>query len=263
MRIGKLMSVALVCLALSACASVLIGNKAQSLMMKALFKPLVGFDPTEVKILENPLIKNRMQALLGDKYEPTMKLLNTAQEIQREGALFYIASRYAPAKVQAITDKAGLIWNSDTNQMAVMLIQNGKAEILSEQIEGAKEKLLPSLPTELQIAYDKAKAAEEAVTNAKNNLIDSSVQTLGNHVGVDQQTQDLLESVVKGESVAEIARKKAQASAEQSLDHAQDQAAEQVDGRVPSPIKKTQDAADTIDDEIAKQLHDESAEAKP
>ena len=184
MRIGKFVSVVCVCLALSACASVLIGNKAQSMMMKALFKPLIGFDPTEVKLLENPMIKGRMQALLGDKYEPTMKLLNTAQEIQREGALFYVASRYAPAQVQQITDKAGMIWNSDTNQMAVMLIKDGKPEIFSEQIADAKEKLVPSLPNELQIAYDKAKAAQDAAANARETLLQKSANALGNQLGV-------------------------------------------------------------------------------
>ena len=171
-RSYKLLACLLIITCLSACTSVLIGNRAQSLLMKAIFKPLVGFDPTEVKLLEKPIIKERMQALLGDKYEPTMKLLNTAQEIQQEGALFYIASRYAPKQVQAITDKAGMVWNGDTNQMAVLLIENGKAEIFSEQIAGAKEKLVPTLPKELQAAYDKAKAAEQAVENLQNNAGD-------------------------------------------------------------------------------------------
>src|SRR5690606_28352077 len=113
-------------------------------------KPLVGFDPNSVNFFEAPIIKNRMTAILGDKYEPTMKLLRTAQEIQQEGALFYVASRYAPAQAQAITDKAGLVWNSQTNQLAVMLIQGGKPEIFSEQIADAKEALTPALPKELQ-----------------------------------------------------------------------------------------------------------------
>lgn len=181
-RSYKLLACLLIITCLSACTSVLIGNRAQSLLMKAIFKPLVGFDPTEVKLLEKPIIKERMQALLGDKYEPTMKLLNTAQEIQQEGALFYIASRYAPKQVQAITDKAGMVWNGDTNQMAVVLIENGKAEIFSEQIAGAKEKLVPTLPKELQAAYDQAKAAEQAVENLQNNagdmLLDKAAETV-------------------------------------------------------------------------------------
>ena len=171
-RSHKLLVCLLIVTCLSAGTSVLIGNRAQSLLMKAIFKPLVGFDPTEVKLLEKPIIKERMQALLGEKYEPAMKLLNTAQEIQQEGALFYIASHYAPKQVQAITDKAGMVWNGDTNQMAVVLIENGKAEIFSEQIAGAKEKLVPTLPKELQAAYDQAKAAEQKIENLQNNAGD-------------------------------------------------------------------------------------------
>lgn len=174
-HLKRLLLIGLIMTTLSACASVLIGNKAQAMLMRAIFKPLVGFDPTEVKLLERPIIKDRMQALLGDKYEPTMKLLNTAQEIQQEGALFYIASRYAPPQVQAITDKAGMVWNADTNQMAVLLIKDGKADIISEQIEGASERLIPSLPAELQSAYDQAKAAEKALENLGNNALEDTL----------------------------------------------------------------------------------------
>lgn len=138
--------------------------------MWSFLKPLVGFDPNEVKFFEAPIIKDRMTALLGDKYEPTMKLLRTAQEIQQEGALFYVASRYAPPQAQAITDKAAMVWNADTNQMAVMLIKDGTPEILSEQIEGAKEKITPALPQELQRAYDKANAAKKALEEKQQAL---------------------------------------------------------------------------------------------
>jgi len=199
MRIGKLISVGLVCLVLSACASVLIGNKAQALMMKSLFKPLVGFDPTEVKILENSMVKSRMQALLGNKYDATMKLLNTAQEIQQEGALFYIASHYAPTQVQSITDKAGLIWNSNTNQMAVLLIKDGTPEIFSEQIEGVKEKLTPTLPQELQRSYDKAKAIQDSAKNLRDGLLDNPANSIEQKMGVeslrDSTEAELIKSV--------------------------------------------------------------------
>ena len=220
-RVGKLLSITLICIVLCACTSVLIGNKAQSMLTNALFKSLLGVDLSEVKILENPLIKGRMQALLGDKYEPTMKLLNTAQEIQQEGALFYIASRYAPPKFQEITDKAGMIWNADTNQMAVMLIKDGKAEILSEQVAGAKKLIEPVLPKELQTAYDKAKAAQKAIEdkqkalentieNATNTAIEKSTQAVGSQLGVSEETQALMTDAAKGESAEKIANKKLQ-----------------------------------------------------
>lgn len=234
-RVSKWLSISLICVALCACTSVLIGNKAQNMLMKALFKPLVGFDPTEVKLLENPLIKGRMQALLGSKYEPVMKLLNTAQEIQQEGALFYLVSHYAPPKVQEITDKAGMIWNSDTNQLAVMLIQDGKAEILSEQVAGAKKLIEPVLPKELQTAYDKAKSAQKAIEdkqkalenaldNAKNTAIEKSTQAIGSQLGASQETQALISDVAKGKSVEDTLNQTLEKKADNLVDETTEKA---------------------------------------
>ncbi len=164
MRTKKFFSITLMCIFLSACvSSLLIGNRLQSKLMWTLLKPLVGFDPNEVNLFEAPLIKNRMTSLLGDQYEPTMKLLRTAQAVQQEGALFYVASRFAPSPVKEITDKAAMVWNADTNQMAVMLIKDGIPEIISEQVEGSKQAIAPILPKELQNAYEQAKAAKNAI----------------------------------------------------------------------------------------------------
>ena len=182
MRTTKILSIAFICLFLSACvSSLLIGNQLQSKLMWSFLKPLVGFDPNEVNLFETPMVKDRMTALLGDKYEPTMKLLRTAQEIQQEGALFYVASRYAPAQVQTITDKAAMVWNADTNQMAVMLIKDGVPNIVSEQVEGAKEKIIPTLPTELQTAYDQAQAAS-AVINEKKKALEDAQKIIDNPI---------------------------------------------------------------------------------
>lgn len=171
MRTTKLLSIAFICVFLSACvSSLLIGNQLQSKLMWSLLKPLVGFDPNEVNLFETPMVKDRMTALLGDKYEPTMKLLRTAQTIQQEGALFYVASRYAPPQVQAITDTAAMVWNADTNQMAVMLIKDGTPEIISEQAEGAKQAITPVLPKELQSAYTKAQTFKKSLDEKQGAL---------------------------------------------------------------------------------------------
>lgn len=200
MRFSRVIAVSLVCLCLTACvSSLLIGNKVQSKLMWSFLKPLVGFDPNEVNLFETPMIKNRMTKLLGDKYEPTMKLLRTAQEIQQEGALFYVASRYAPPKVQAITDKAGMVWNADTNQMAVVLIKDGTPQIFSEQIENAKEKITPVLPKELQNAYDNAVEKKKELDALKEKLentreqIENLPETLQEKAldKVEQQTEQL------------------------------------------------------------------------
>ena len=200
MRFSRVIAVSLVCLCLTACvSSLLIGNKVQSKLMWSFLKPLVGFDPNEVNLFETPMIKNRMTKLLGDKYEPTMKLLRTAQEIQQEGALFYVASRYAPPKVQAITDKAGMVWNADTNQMAVVLIKDGTPQIFSEQLENAKEKITPVLPKELQNAYDNAvekkkelDALKEKIDNTREQ-IENLPETLQEKAveAVEQQTDQV------------------------------------------------------------------------
>ncbi len=173
MRITKLLSITFMCIFLSACvSSLLIGNRLQSKLMWTLLKPLVGFDPNEVNLFEAPLIKNRMTSLLGDKYEPTMKLLRTAQAVQQEGALFYVASRFAPSPVKEITDKAAMVWNADTNQMAILLIKDGTPEIISEQIEGSKQAITPMLPKELQSAYEQAKAAKNVLEEKPTTLIE-------------------------------------------------------------------------------------------
>jgi hypothetical protein len=164
MRISRAVSIAMVVVFLSGCVtSLLIGNPLQSKLMWSLLKPLVGFDPNEVNLFEVPMIKDRMTALLGDKYEPTMEMLRTAQEIQQEGALFYVASRVIPTEVKAVQDKAGMVWNADTNQMAVVLVKDGAAQIFSEQPEGTEQKVEPTLPKELQLAYDQAKAVNQAL----------------------------------------------------------------------------------------------------
>ncbi|MES2604895.1 MAG: hypothetical protein V4603_08155 [Pseudomonadota bacterium] len=190
MRFLKWFSIVASTLLLAGCvSSLLVGNQMQSKLMWAFLTPLVGFNPNDINFFEAPIIKDRMTALLGDKYEPTMKLLHTANEIQHEGALYYVMSRYAPAvvssvvpadvqsEVQAIVDTAGLVWNSDTNQLAVMLVKDGAPELIAEQAKAAVvEALVPALPAEMQAVYDKAMAAKAAVDAQKQQLEDLKLQ---------------------------------------------------------------------------------------
>ena len=217
MRTTKFVSIAFLCLFLSACvSSLLIGNQLQSKLMGALLKPLIGFDPNEVNLFEAPIIKDRMTALLGDKYEPTMKLLRSAQEIQKEGALIYIASRYAPPKVQESTDKAAMIWNADTNQMAVLLIKDGAPEIISEQVAGATQAIIPVLPKELQQAYDKAQAAKAALEEKQKALLN---------------LQKIVENPV--DVVADTINKKIDNAVTDTTDKAKQQATEKLQQNLP------------------------------
>ena len=101
----------------------------------------------------------------------------TANTLQEEGPLFYVVSRYTP--VPQLAEKAGFVWNSDTNQMAVMLITAGSPTVIAERVlmKQANQKIaeaVPEWPVELQTILDedalKKKAAEAAATAAANAL---------------------------------------------------------------------------------------------
>jgi hypothetical protein len=239
MRTAKLLSIAFTCIFLSACvSSLLIGNQLQSKLMWSFLKPLVGFDPNEVNLFEAPIVKDRMTALLGDKYEPTMKLLRTAQTIQQEGALFYIASRYAPPQVQAITDKAAMVWNADTNQMAVMLIKDGTPQIISEQIEGAKQAITPVLPKELQSAYDKAQTFKKSLDEKQEAL---------------RNVQDIIENPV--EAVTDNINKKIDDAATDASEKAKAQTTDTVQQVLPTVPEIDQDQLD-FDEALKKEAEE-------
>lgn len=120
---------------LGGCLAPAVLLPSSSQLMWALLTPLVGFDPNQVNLFEQPLLRDRMIALLGERYEPTMRLLRTANELRREGPLFYVVSRYTP--LPEIADKAGMVWNSDTNQLAVALLKDDAATVISERIRTA------------------------------------------------------------------------------------------------------------------------------
>lgn len=240
MRITKLAAIAFTCIFLTACvSSLLIGNQLQSKLMWSFLKPLVGFDPNEVNLFETPMVKDRMTAILGDKYEPTMKLLRTAQEIQQEGALFYVASRYAPPQVQAITDKAAMVWNADTNQMAVMLIKDGTPEIFSEQIEGAKEAITPVLPKQLQDAYDQAQAAKKTLDEQQQKLLD---------------VKKIIDNPV--EAVSENLNKKAEEAATNSVEKAKKTTTDKVKQAAPELNNLVEQDQQDLDEALKKEAEE-------
>ncbi len=171
MRFLKIATLVASSLLLVGCvSSLIIGSDLQNRLMWAFIEPLVGFNPNDIHFFDAPIIKNRMTALLGDKYAPVMELLNTANKIQQEGALYYVASRYAPPEAKAIVDSAGMVWNASTNQIAVMLVKDGIPEIISEQVEAGKQALVPELPKELKTVYDQAVAVKQELDAQKQQL---------------------------------------------------------------------------------------------
>lgn len=153
---------------LNACVAPLLLISPQGQMMWALLNPLVGLNPNDVGLFEQPLIKDRMESLLGTNYDTTMSLLKTADKIQREGPLFYVVSTYTP--LPELAEKAGLVWNSDTNQMAVMLLTDGTSKIISEQLTNQVEKVVPSWPKELADYADPQKLQQKALDASANQI---------------------------------------------------------------------------------------------
>jgi hypothetical protein len=132
MRLLPLLKVAALSLLLSGCVAPLLAM-GQGQLMWALLKPMVGLDPNNSNLLEQPLIKTRMTGLLGPNYDTTVKLLRTASELQQEGPLFYLASRYDP---QQGPERASLVWNSQTNQMAALLNNGEQTRVFTESHTG-------------------------------------------------------------------------------------------------------------------------------
>ncbi|MGL4613070.1 MAG: hypothetical protein ACRCVV_04065 [Shewanella sp.] len=155
-------------LMLTACVAPLLLISPQGQLMWALLKPLVGLNPNDVGLFEQPLIKDRMYTLLGDNYDTTMSLLKTADKIQQEGPLFYLVSTYTPAP--ELAEKAGLVWNSQNNQMAAMLITGGAPLVMAEQLNQQADYVIPSWPKELADYTDPQKLQQKALEAGSEQL---------------------------------------------------------------------------------------------
>ncbi|WP_258405471.1 hypothetical protein [Shewanella sp. FJAT-52076] len=160
---------ALLCtLFLQACVAPMLLLSPQSQLLWALMKPLVGLDPNEVNLLQQPMIRSRLEPLLGEHYGTAVSLLQTADELQQEGPLFYLVSRYTP--VPEMAEKAGFVWNSDTNQMAVMLIKGDVtqvfAEPLQQAVQGTLASAVPTWPSALEPFAQSATSLNQNQSNA-------------------------------------------------------------------------------------------------
>ena len=250
MRFTKFALVAVFSFVLTACVTSLVVGNAQSKLMWAMLKPLVGFDPNEVNLFEQPMIKNRMVKLLGPHYDTTMKLLRTAHEIQQEGALFYVVSRYTPLPgiAKQTAEKAGFVWNADTNQMAVMLVTGGAPTVIAEQVENARMAIMPSWPTELQAVIDGAESTQKALQDA---VVDKTTEMVGETLGLEGD-QPLLEQVIEsglnGESVGDAVQEHIQQSSDKIIEDTTAPARETLEQHVPEAVTKPlQDIEDTRD----------------
>ena len=125
----------LLCLSvlLSGCLAPALLMPSPAQLMWALLKPLVGFDPNIVHLYDQPLVRDRMTALLGPNYDTALQLLKTADQLQQQGPLFFVVSKFTP--IPEVAEKAGLVWNADTNQMAVALLKGDGVQVFSEAVQ--------------------------------------------------------------------------------------------------------------------------------
>ncbi len=162
---GELIAGTVLLMALAGCFAPAMLLPSSSQLMWALLTPLVGFDPNRVNLFEQPLLRNRMVALLGERYEPAVRLLRTADQLRREGPLFYVVSRYTP--IPEIADRAGMVWNSETNQLAVALLKGDVVDVVSERIEAAVDARIGAAhDAALGRAEEAGQAARDALASA-------------------------------------------------------------------------------------------------
>ena len=220
MRIMPLLQAACLSLMLSACVAPLLMMSPTSQLMWALLKPLVGFDPNEANLFEQPLIKDRMTAMLGPNYDSTMQLLKTANELQQEGPLFYVVSRYAP--VPDVAKQAGMVWNADTNQLSVMLQKgDGATQVFGENLTAAT----PTWPSAMQ-EWQAGNPTATALSGVGQAMTGSGTSLLGNMVGSLQQS----------------ATQAISSSASQAVNGATSAATQQVNKSVTSTLQQANQA---------------------
>ncbi|GGW62924.1 hypothetical protein [Alishewanella tabrizica] len=192
-RVSGRLGLLLLAVLLSACVAPALLLSPQGQLMWAIMKPMVGLDPNEVNLFEQPIIKKRLEPLLGEHYLTAVTLLNTADEIKQQGPLFYVASNYTP--LPTLAEKAGFVWNAETNQMAVLISKGGVTHIFAEAVEQKAKAVLPVWPDELvdyaKMASDPEKMLKKQLEEQTQQLIEQPKQQLQN--AIDEQKQLLIE----------------------------------------------------------------------
>lgn len=251
MRIMPLLQAACLSLTLSACVAPLLMMSPTSQLMWALLKPLVGFDPNEVNLFEQPLIKERMTDILGPNYDSTMQLLKTANELQQEGPLFYVVSRYAP--VPDVAKQAGMVWNSQTNQLSVLLQKgDGTTQAFGENLADTA----PLWPTTMQDWQN----PDSQVIPTANALTGAAPFSLGNALStvISGTTSKLAEEATQAatngvNNAAKSATAAVTTPAKQTVSSAVTTATQDVTKAVAAPAKQAiSSAATTVTQEATK-----------
>jgi chemotaxis protein histidine kinase CheA len=242
---------------LGACVTPALLLSPQSQLMWALLKPMVGLDPNEMNLLEQPLIKNRMQPLLGEHYDTAVTLLKTADKVQQEGPLFYLVSNHTP--IPQMAEKAGFVWNSETNQMAVMLVSGGAPLVFAEQLNNQAAKVVPSWPADLADYTDPVKLKQKALQKATSEA--------SGQLGLDSSQQNLATAVLGGAKVEDLAKTKIEKQKQQLVETATAPVSAEIKGAqthisaVKTQVKTATDIKAQAQDAVA-QAADVKAQTK-
>jgi hypothetical protein len=105
--------------------------------------------------------------------------------------VFFVVSEHSP--LPHLAEKAGFVWNSEHNQMAILLVSGGKTEIFNQVVEGAAGKIVPSWPKELLDYTSPEKLKQKAVAAAAGQLSQG--------LGLSAEQQALMETGISGGSV--------------------------------------------------------------
>ena len=258
MRIMPLLQAACLSLMLSACVAPLLMMSPTSQLMWALLKPLVGFDPNEANLFEQPLIKDRMTAMLGPNYDSTMQLLKTANELQQEGPLFYVVSRYAP--VPDVAKQAGMVWNADTNQLSVMLQKgDGATQVFGENLTAAT----PTWPSAMQ-EWQAGNPTATALSGVGQAMTGSGTSLLGNMVGSLQQsaTQAISSSASQAVNGAtSAATQQVNKSVTGTLQQANQAVTDSARRAVSDSATQAASSATTVQPQVSKAVSDSAKQA--
>lgn len=203
---------------LAGCAAPLILMSPQGQLMMSIIKPMIGLDPNKAGFFDQPVIQERLKPLLGPYYDDTITVLKTAEKIQQEGPLVYMLSKDSP--IPQVAEKAGLVYNTDTNQLAVLLVTGGSPQIFAEKLSKETADQVPVWPKELEpfTSVDKMKRkAISAIASQlpvddrtkafmENAANDGVKQTASNALANKQQavTKQVVADVKSTEPVAKV-----------------------------------------------------------
>ncbi len=242
----------------------------QGQLMWALLKPMVGLDPKEANLFKQPLIQSRLEPLLGSQYAGAVQLLETADKIQQEGPLFYVVSKYTP--VPELAEKAGFVWNSETNQMAVLLVSGGAPQVFAEKLNSEVAAQIPVWPEELSDYTDPAKLQQQAINKAKQQLSDKIpvpaavaplVDNATNLKEIKGQTKNLIEE--KKQSLVDNAISPltdAKQQAQQQVEQVKEQATQAVLTPVNDAKQQAQQQVEQVKDQATQAVLNPINDAK-